>query len=158
VLGRTGISSSTEPSVLAVEESVFGLKKPLRLCCPFAAAEGAGAEDGFVRFTGLLVVASGLLRFLMLTDGERAGRGAMLGEMEVETGMPLCRVCVADGLASGAVFVIASSVEELVALVLCDCGSEGLRANMSRIFLRPTNSGMSLPDKGNGSVLVEYSR
>ena len=38
--------------------------------------------------------------------------------------------------------------------LLADCWTEGLRVNMSRMFLRPSNSGISFPDIGSMSFAL----
>ena len=139
---------------ISVEAS--GLKNSFKLCCPFpSAVDAAATEPDFERFKALLELGSADERFLSLDP-------VVLNA--VEHGLALA----ADGIGSlAAIGLCASTINLFVAeagdikgahrsLLLGDIGAEGLRANMSRMLLRPSNSGISFPDIGSTS-LVEYS-
>lgn len=135
----------------------LGAKKPLRLRCPEAVADKFDVADpDFGRFEVLGFDDSATDRFLPAVNGELEGMEGV--EAETLCFSPVCSVDVSGferPVVAGCMSEFLSS--STVPFILCDCCIDGLRANISRMFLRPTNSGMSLPDIGSRSLTAEYS-
>ena len=157
-----GVSSSERKGVVCCSDTlppVFGLgvafevKKPRKLCCPLTAVErGFDATPGFMRLGVLLGATSVEDRFRFGDGNGLAGVVAPseLGEraalaVGVESLVTVPSLFFADG---------ASSNPDFKTIALCNSGTEGLRANISPMFLRPSNSGISFPDNGNKSFLA----
>ena len=130
----------------------LGLKKPFKLCWPFVGV--AAVEPDCDRFKDLLADISIAGRFLLVVS--------MVFFALVGWSLSLrCNIALVSGLLS--LDIVAAALKELAASVRDDIGGaiavvamvEGLRANISRMLRRPSNSGMSLPDSGKMSF-VEY--
>lgn len=160
------------PSVADVV-GIFGLKKPFRLCCPFPVdipfiAVGPDLD----RLRGRLLDVSPRDRLLlMLVAGLAGGMGDAVfagicgGRVgAVITTLATCCSEGSGGTVEGVSDTCVNGVNglsrlcnEVDASVLCADGREGLRENISLIFLRRSNSGINLPDRGSRSF-IEYSR
>ena len=157
--------SSLAPSVLDVVGG-FGLKKPFRLCCPFSAGVPlVGVVMDLDRLSGRLVDVSPSDRFLFVLFAEFAGGtgGAGLGEGcdgkvdAVATSSATCcskaSCSVAEGTSAKFVNGCSSLCSPIDEWVVWAFGREGLRENISLIFLRRSNSGINLPDSGRRSFM-----
>ena len=133
------------------------LKKPFKLCWPLVAAGGVFVTDSdFARLSGLFGDVLAIDRFRIAGGNELVG---MVVLSETWVGLSPTAVIDWSGIASGSFSVdgTSSSRSVLDTTVLCDVGREGLRANISPISLRRSNSGISFPDNGSKSFL-ECSR
>ena len=163
-LDRTGISES-DILGFSLPTKVFGLKKPLRLCCPLLGPDLGGAEDpDLTRLKDLLFDFSGNG---LLWLGEEVEILAPFSEEGIDSGTEKLVFCLVDD--AEALFSIESAgtsvtvgewtdllvcsfpVTRLAVTVDCSVDSEGLRINMSRMLCRRSNSGMSFPERGNMS-------
>ena len=127
-----------------------GLKKPFKLCWPFVGV--AAVEPDCDRFNDLLAGKSVAARFLLVVSVV----------FFVSVGW-LLSLASNIALVSGLLFVdiVVAALKELTASVgdgiggaiAVDVKVEGLRANISRMLRRPSNSGMSLPDNGSMSFV-----
>lgn len=157
------------PSV-ADAVGILALKKPFRLCCPFPAdTPVAAVETDLVRLKERLVDVSPKDRFLLVLFAGLAGGTGEAGFEEdcngrVVSGATKVATCgstascdTAEGTAGTLGKDLSPPCGKVDDWVLCAVGREGLRENISLIFLRRSNSGTSLPDSGSKSF-VEYSR
>ena len=157
------------PAVLSAA-GVFGLKKPFKLCCPFPVVVAcADVDTDLERLRGRLVEVSPRDRLLLVLFAGLAGGAGEAGLGE-DCGGRACAVArddatrrstascniVEGGSAASADGVSLSSSRDGDS-VLGAVVTEGLRENMSLMFLRRSNSGISLPDSGWRSF-IEYFR
>ena len=151
--------------------AAFGLKKPLRLCCPFAEAVGPAVEDpDFTRLNDLEVVFSGndLLLLAAAVEGlvaaieeaadsnEGIFSSCLTGDVETTTEEVDRKESPPIAHPSKELGVLGSSKVGPSMLVLDSVVSVGLRVNISRMLCRRSNSGISFPDRGKVSF-SEYS-
>ena len=149
---------------------IFGLKKPFRLCCPFPVdIPFAVVETDLDRLRGRLVDVSPRDRLLLTLfaglaggigeAGWEDGCGGREGAVAIE--VATCGSTISCRTVEGNWEISVNSLSRLCAVVddwvLCAVGREGLRENISLIFLRRSNSGINLPDSGSRSF-IEYSR
>jgi len=133
---------------------LFGLKKPLRLCCPFPVVAKAALAADLVR------LAAGGVYVSSLWD-----RLEPIGSWTSDVPWPRLVLFKATW-ASEFSLSVDDGFEFDVESRLLSFGAgaavpfpalDDLRKNISLIFLRRSNSGINRPDNGNTSV-VEYSR
>ncbi len=171
-LPRVACTRSLLPGPSVVDAmGVLGLKKPFRLCCPFPAdTPVAAVETDLVRLRGRLVDVSPKDRFLLVLfaglaggTGEAGfeedcdGRGVE-GAIKVATCGTTASCDTVEGTSGTSVnglWPLCGKIDDGVHG--CAVGREGLRENISLIFLLRSNSGISLPDSGSRSF-IEYSR
>jgi len=146
------VSPNAKPLLI----DAFGLKNPFKLCWPLLdAVTATAAEPDFERFRDLVEDASVKERFFPVGAVVLNAFGDVLALVAGGAG-------VVAGSWSSTSAVSTFGAEEPAAdkalgvSVLADCWTEGLRVNMSRMLLRPSNSGISFPDIGSMS-LVLYS-
>lgn len=160
-------SAITFPLVAAA----FGLKNPLRLCCPFVEAVEPVVEDpDFTRLSDLEVVFSGNGLLLLRTAME--GLAAAIEEVVDSNEGRFDSSSIEDAETkpdevdgkdsrpiappSGGLGIFCSAPVRPSMFVLGSVVSVCLRVNISRMFRRRSNSGISFPDRGRMSF-DEYS-
>jgi len=139
-------SSSVPPHTVPLLVDAFGLKNPFKLCWPLLGAVGAtAAEPDFDRFRGLLEDASVRECFFpeaaVIPDAFGDVLAPVAGGAGVVAGSESFISAVSAFGAEERAGEIALGVSSLAV-----CGTAGLRVNMSRMLLRPSNSGISFPD------------
>lgn len=145
-----GQSDSFDP----VAAACFGLKKPFRFCCPLAGVLSPELTLDFERFSNGREVS--LFRDLFLEFG--VADGTVSG---IDLGLGLsCTAFEAPSASAegGCVLLGPSFVSSVTGVFGASLPGvvDGFRKNMSLIFLRRSNSGISLPDRGN-IFFGEYS-
>lgn len=135
----------------------FGLKKPMRLCCPFPDMFGSDLPPDLLRLGG------GAGALSLRTRLETPFGGVLDARSEFDCDLynsdldglrkDSSEFVEADSDATGTSSFTASSIAMLFSLK----DDDGLRVNISLMLRRWVNSGMRRPDRGNRSF-VEYSR
>lgn len=113
-----------------------------------------GATPLLARFNGLVFDASPKDRLLFIRDVGPV-RLVLVGGTSGEALFSDCAGCSAKPDTSGVTAVVLMTPSMLEGTELCDCEGMVFWVNISRMFLRPSNSGISLPDNGKMSF-VEY--
>ena len=127
-----------------------GLKKPFKLCWPFVGV--AAVEPDCDLFKDLLAGKSVAGRFLLVVSMVIFGPVGWLLSLT-------CNIALVSGLLSIDIGftalkeVTASVRDDIDGAIAVDAKVEGLRANISRMLRRPSNSGMSLPESGKMSFV-----
>lgn len=160
-IGLTG-SIDTFESVPDPVGVVFGLKNPLRLCCPFEDAVVAEEVLPLARFEPLPAGASDALRFaagllaglatLVATDVWEATANGLSATGGAEGGGGV----ISLGIVGAGVGVVSISPSAVDTSRVVDCESEGFLVNISLILLLLSNSGSNLPEN-TGTSRVLYS-
>jgi len=146
--------SCVPPNAVPLLVDAFGLKNPFKLCWPLLdAASATAVEPDFERFRGLMEDASVRGRFFpvddVVLDAFEDVPAPVPGGAGVVAGNWFSTSAVSAFGAEKPAVDIALGVSLLV-----DCWTEGLQVNMSRMFLRPSNSGISFPDMGSISFVL----
>ena len=157
------IVSVADPVPASSGARVLGLKKPLRLCCPLPAdCVDTRVLVGLVRLEGLedgisvdgLFAACGLFKpvddFELFAGGDEVSNSCVWGgvaNISPSTSLSSLRPCAEEDS------LLPSATGEPL---LVSGARESFLANMSLIFLRLSNSGISFADNA-GMSFVEYS-
>lgn len=143
--------SCVPPNAVPLLADAFGLKNPFKLCWPLLdAATATAVEPDFERLRVLTDDASVRGRFFAVDDMVLNVSGDVLAP--VAGGAGAVSLSSTSTVSTFGPKVPAVGIALVVSL-LADCGAEGLRENMSRMLLRPSNSGISFPDIGSISFM-----